>query len=277
MPCVYQASAPSRVKQIDEAAVDRGIVERLVALFAKEDRDGHAPDALARDAPVGPGGDHVGDALLAPGRVPGDALDFVEGALAEGGVRAVFPGREHGGFHADEPLLGGAEDQRMVAAPAMRVLVLQIVVAHQRAAVAQQLLDGAVGLVYEEAVVLGQAVAELALRVHIAGERQVVALAGGEVVGAVRGCGVDGAGALLGGDVVGEDAEDFAVERTDAAKVTRSSLAPVKAGDGLTASLKTCRLRRLQTCCGADALERRDDSRRRRPVLLRGRRTRSRG
>ena len=41
---------------------------------------------------------------------------------------------------------------------------------------------------------------------------EVVALAGGEVVGAVGGCGVDGSGALVGGDVVGDDAEDLAVE-----------------------------------------------------------------
>ena len=41
---------------------------------------------------------------------------------------------------------------------------------------------------------------------------QVVALAGGEVVDAVGGRGVDGAGALIGGDVGGVDAEDGAVE-----------------------------------------------------------------
>ena len=41
---------------------------------------------------------------------------------------------------------------------------------------------------------------------------KVVALAGGEVVDAVGGCGVDGAGALVGGDVGGDDAEDGAVE-----------------------------------------------------------------
>ena len=42
---------------------------------------------------------------------------------------------------------------------------------------------------------------------------EAVAVAGGEVVGAVRGRGVDGAGALVGRDVVGEDAEDLAVEK----------------------------------------------------------------
>ncbi len=41
---------------------------------------------------------------------------------------------------------------------------------------------------------------------------EVVALAGVEVVYAVGGSGVDGSGALFGGDVVGDDAEDLAVE-----------------------------------------------------------------
>ena len=67
--------------------VDRWIVERFVALLAQKDRDGHAPDALARDAPVGPGGDHVGDALLAPCRIPDHLLDLIERPLAEGGGR----------------------------------------------------------------------------------------------------------------------------------------------------------------------------------------------
>ena len=76
-------------EEIDDEFVDGGVFERLAAFAAEEDGDGHAPDALAGDAPVGAGGDHVGDALLAPGWVPGDALDFVEGSLAEGGWRAV--------------------------------------------------------------------------------------------------------------------------------------------------------------------------------------------
>ena len=75
-------------EEVDDELVDGGVFERLAALSAEEDGDGDAPDALAGDAPVGAGGDHVGDALLAPGGVPGDAFDFVEGALAEGGLRA---------------------------------------------------------------------------------------------------------------------------------------------------------------------------------------------
>ena len=74
-------------EEVDDALVDLRVVEGLVALFAEEDGDGDAPDALAGDAPVGAGGDHVGDALFAPGGIPDDLLDLVEGALAEGGGR----------------------------------------------------------------------------------------------------------------------------------------------------------------------------------------------
>ena len=72
-------------EEVDDALVDGFVVERGRGIFAEEDGDGDAPDALAGDAPVGAGGDHVGDAVLAPRRVPDDLLDLVEGALAEGG------------------------------------------------------------------------------------------------------------------------------------------------------------------------------------------------
>src|ERR1700733_6054261 len=71
-------------EEVDDALVDGGFVEGLAAFVAEEDGDGNAPDALAGDAPVGPGGDHVGDSLFAPCGIPDDFLDLVEGALAEG-------------------------------------------------------------------------------------------------------------------------------------------------------------------------------------------------
>ena len=57
-------------EEVDDAVVDGVVVERFVALLAEEDSDGDAPDALAGDAPVRARGDHVGDALLAPGWIP---------------------------------------------------------------------------------------------------------------------------------------------------------------------------------------------------------------
>ena len=94
-----------------------------------------------------------------------------------------------------------------------------MVAAEQRAFFFQELDDDGVGFEDGEAFVgLGLVAAE-ALGVHLAAGvvdildfGEVVALAGGEVVDAVGGRGVDGAGALVGGDVGGVDAEDGAVE-----------------------------------------------------------------
>ncbi len=205
-------------EEVDDALVDGLVVEGLAAFVAEEDGDGDAPDALTRDAPVGASGDHVGDALFPPGWVPDDLLDLVEGALAEGGFGAF--GIEHWGFHADEPLLGGADDDGVVAAPAVRVRVLVGGGAEECALFFEEFDDDWIGFEDGEVFVglRGVASAETAGVALAAGVvdvldlGEVVALAGVEVVDAVSGCGVDGSGALIGGDVVGGDAEDAAVE-----------------------------------------------------------------
>ena len=111
------------VEEVDDLAIERRVHQGQAAAFAEKDGDGHAPDALAADAPVGAGGDHVGDALFAPGWVPDDLVDLLDAELAEGGFGAVFALDRS--FQADEPLFGGAEDDGIVAAPAMRVGVVE--------------------------------------------------------------------------------------------------------------------------------------------------------
>ena len=192
-------------KQIDDGAVGGGVFMQLAADFAEKHRDGNAPDALARDAPVGTGGDHVGDALFAPGRVPADAGDFAQSFGAQGSAA------DHA-LHGDEPLLGGAEDDRLVAAPAVRIGVLDVVTAQQHAAGFEQLDDGFVGGEDFLAVVLGKAFGDVASGIDAGGGIESVLDAGVEVVGAVGGSGVNRAGALVHGDVVGQHAEDVAVE-----------------------------------------------------------------
>ena len=46
-------------EELDDAVEDLAIRDRLAAAFAVEDDDRNAPDALARDAPVGTVRDHV--------------------------------------------------------------------------------------------------------------------------------------------------------------------------------------------------------------------------
>ncbi len=109
-------------KERDDSVQNLAVRHRFAAALAVEHDDRHAPDALPRDAPVGAHRDHVGDALLPPLRHPLHVLDGFQRVLAE---------MIH--LHADEPLLGGAEDYRVVAAPAVRVGVRQFLRAEQRA------------------------------------------------------------------------------------------------------------------------------------------------
>src|ERR1017187_3043489 len=56
------------LEQLHYLAVERRVQDGFLAAFAQEDSNGHAPDALAADAPVGARGDHVG---CAPCPMPG--------------------------------------------------------------------------------------------------------------------------------------------------------------------------------------------------------------
>ncbi len=122
----------------------------------------------------------------------------------------------HGRFHGDEPLLGGAEDHGIVAAPAVRVGVLSLFRVQQSAAALEQVDDRLIRFPDALAGVLRQAVAQDAFFVDVAGGVETVLHAGEKVLRAVRGSGVDHAGARVHGDVVGEHAENLAVEETDA-------------------------------------------------------------
>ena len=89
----------------------RLVEQELIAPGAVEGHDRHAPHALARDHPLRAVRDHVVDALLAPCWYPTHNMaDRVEGLLPEAAP-----------IQRDEPLLGGAEERRVLAAPAVRI------------------------------------------------------------------------------------------------------------------------------------------------------------
>src|SRR5581483_11994399 len=106
---------------------------RLAARLAVDGDDRNAPQALARDAPVGPGGDHPVDPVAAPRRDPLHALDLGERALAEPRL-----------LHRHEPLLGAAEEERVLAAPAVGVAVPDRALRDQRAGPLEDLDDAGV-------------------------------------------------------------------------------------------------------------------------------------
>ena len=204
IPDVGAVFAEERHDAVENLAVGN----RLAAAFAVEHDDGHAPDALARDAPIGAAGDHIGDALFAPCGNPTHFADGLQGLLAK--IVAL---------HADEPLLGGAENGGVVAAPAMRVGVRKLLQAakgvmrlqdldHDRVSFPDRLADNLFGQAARSAF----GMVETAGGIHRAECGDAVLTADCIILLAVTGRGVDGAGALLQSDVIGKDAERIAIE-----------------------------------------------------------------
>ena len=107
---------------------------RLSGFAMHEQRDRHAPGALARDGPVRPSLDHAGDARLAPLRIPGHRFD--------GGQRVAS---QMGLVHRNEPLRRGAEHHRRPVPPAMRIAVGKRGGRQQVTAAAQGFDEGVVG------------------------------------------------------------------------------------------------------------------------------------
>jgi hypothetical protein len=86
---------------------------QFAGLLVSEQRDRHAPIALAGNAPVGPVSHHALQPRFAPIRGKPHPFDILQGA----GAQPVL-------LHADEPLRGSAEDDRRLVPPAMRIAVI---------------------------------------------------------------------------------------------------------------------------------------------------------
>ena len=98
----------------------------VAANAALERRDRHAPRALARETPVRPHLGHVADTVARPRRNPSHGVDFLDHPPAQTVV-----------IDTHEPLLGREENQRVLAAPAMRIAVRELEQMEQRAGGAQ--------------------------------------------------------------------------------------------------------------------------------------------
>ena len=109
------------IKKIRYMVHDFAIGQRFFTAIAVKDRDWNTPTALSADAPIGPVLNHIVDAFASPVRNPLDIIDVVERFLPQ----LV-------GFHGDEPLLSGTENNRFLASPTMRVTVGNGVLSKQR-------------------------------------------------------------------------------------------------------------------------------------------------
>lgn len=105
----------------------------FAAVFAVEDRDRNTPDTLTGDAPVAAVVDHIVDAVMAPGRNPFDRIDGFEGFLTEAVDRS-------------KPLFRRPIDDRVLAAPAVRILMAEGVFGKESTLFSQFLDDRYVGI-----------------------------------------------------------------------------------------------------------------------------------
>ena len=171
--------------------LDGGIGDMVsAALLAVEGRDGHAPSALAADAPVVAVANHALHAVVAPIGHPLHGVDGLVNILTELG-------------HGAEPLLGGAEDDGVVAAPAVRILVLDVHLTHHSAGSSQVGQNGLVGCPHALTSVLAGQLGQITAVIH--GHRDGhlrILLADVEVIDAVAASGVDAARAAFQRDVV---------------------------------------------------------------------------
>ena len=99
-------------EKVGDMVHDLAVGQSFIAFAAIEDRDRYAPAALAADTPVGTVLDHVVDAVASPVWNPLHVVNMLKRFLAE-----LI------GFHGDEPLFGGPEDDRFLAAPAVGIAV----------------------------------------------------------------------------------------------------------------------------------------------------------
>ena len=188
------------VEELDDG-VERGVVhDLLAAVGAGVAGDRHAPVALAADAPVGTLLDHGTNAVGGMGRIPLDVLaDLFASLLAQTGL-----------VHRDKPLVGSTEEHRVLAAPAVRIAVRDLLLEDQGAALAQELDDVRVGLIgihATEGATGTKLLAGVELAVVIDRHADVgdaLLEAGKVVIDAVTGRVVDDTGTVIDTDVIGQ-------------------------------------------------------------------------
>ena len=188
------------VEELDDG-VERGVVhDLLAAVDASVAGDRHAPVALTADAPVGTLLDHGADAVGGVSRIPLDVLaDLFASLLAQTGL-----------VHRDEPLVGSTEEHRVLAAPAVRIAVRDLLLEDQGSALAQELDDVRVGLIgihTAEGATGAKLLTGVELAVVIDRHADVgdaLLEAGKIVVDAVAGRVVDDTGTVIDTDVIGQ-------------------------------------------------------------------------
>ncbi len=147
VPCVGAVGVEDGGCPVHELRREVGLAAR--GTVDRRNRD--TPGALPRDAPVRAVGHHAVDAVAAGRRHPAHLrVDGIDSRLPQRRqVRPRRSGRVQAPqrlVHRDEPLCGRQEDDRVVAAPAMRIRVVEGLPVPEPPTVEQSPFDGGVGV-----------------------------------------------------------------------------------------------------------------------------------
>ena len=199
VPCVPALGLEDCGDALEEAPLlVGGVLPRvdfapLAVAHGVEQRDRRPPSALARDHPLVPALDHPRDPLLPPGGEPSHLRNRVERGLPY--VRAAA-------VQAHEPLDGRAEDDRLLASPAVRVVVPESGVGMDQRSGGLEVRDD-LGVRFEDFLAPVLRDGRVSARLVDGGEdREAFPLAGREIVLAVPGRRVDEPGARIHRHVV---------------------------------------------------------------------------
>ena len=197
---LFSSMSPPCVTALFFEPVSNGVNSSLVnqmlaAVVAVEYRDRYAPYALTADAPVMTVANHVMNTLLAPGRNPLNIVDRFQCVITEAVDRS-------------EPLRGCAENNRVFAAPAVCILVLDVLFTQQAVQLSQIFQYRDVGIEYKHALeAFASLFGQLALGVNRAENRQLIFQAGFKVDITMTRSGMYAAGTSFSGYIVSHNYE----------------------------------------------------------------------
>ena len=108
-------------------------IENDFAGMRIKDRERHAPATLTGDYPIRTRFDRARDAIFSPRWNPLDRVDCGEGFIAQR-------------VNANEKLVNSAKEDRRLRPPAIRVRMMEVLLAEEHSALAQQIDDIDVGI-----------------------------------------------------------------------------------------------------------------------------------
>ncbi len=250
---------PMLLELVGDATNHAGVEVSLLSGI-EERREGHAPRALAADAPVGPRLHGTADPGLAPGRHPLHLANRIERGLA----RAAL-------VEGHEPLVDRAKNDGSLRTPAVRIAVGERLLREQgsgggqlfqhpdiggRGAFLGQVLDGLERRQPDEIGGDAAVIKEAAVIADRTVNLEAVFKTGVVVIESVAGSRVDATGAALGRDIIGKHDRRGAIDEGVARLKTYQSLTPNCARNvsrklfgRLRSGSRKCRLK-LGQCAG---------------------------